>query len=634
MRPAAAPVALLGALLMTLVSSCAPFGLGEGPQQVLDAFTQSVAKGKVPDALFVGQDAAAYDRVVSGMTADPIVSWADATTKDDRASATLTWHWTVSGSTWVYRSTAKMVKVAGKGESNQWQIEYQPSLVEPSLQAGERLVEQSVQPPRADILGADDAPIVSERPVVRVGLDKTRLPADNPLILARVATKLARTVDIDVNDYVELAKKMGPNAFVPAIVYRKAEVPPEVTALAAQTPAVLTIADQLSLASSKEFAAPLLGSVGAATAELVQNSGGRIAPGDLTGTSGLQLRYDEQLAGTDGTTVLAKSKSGQRVLFSIDPVVGQPLRTTLDPKLQQEADQLLSRVGPPSAMVAIKPSTGALLAVANGPGTDGQNIATYGRYAPGSTFKMVTALALLRAGFEPSSRVHCDESISVDGKEFANYPDYPASALGAITLTEAIAHSCNTAMISAGDKLSKGALAQAAASLGFGVDHDLGFPAYFGEVPKPQSQTQAAADLIGQGQISASPMAIAVVMASIIKGHTVVPQLIEDQTPVKDPSAGPTKALTESAQLSQMLRAVVTQGSGAGLRGLPGPEVIAKTGTAQYGDHAPYPTHASMVAGQGDLAVAVFVGTGESGSQTAGPLLKRFLTTAHNQVSG
>jgi hypothetical protein len=115
MRPAAAPVALLGALLMTLVSSCAPFGLGEGPQQVLDAFTQSVAKGKVPDALFVGQDAAAYDRVVSGMTADPIVSWADATTKDDRASATLTWHWTVSGSTWVYRSTAKMVKVAGKG---------------------------------------------------------------------------------------------------------------------------------------------------------------------------------------------------------------------------------------------------------------------------------------------------------------------------------------------------------------------------------------------------------------------------------------------------------------------------------------------------------------------------------------
>ncbi|MEZ5161279.1 MAG: penicillin-binding transpeptidase domain-containing protein [Marmoricola sp.] len=225
-------------------------------------------------------------------------------------------------------------------------------------------------------------------------------------------------------------------------------------------------------------------------------------------------------------------------------------------------------------------------------------------------------------------------SISVDGKEFANYPDYPASALGAITLTEAIAHSCNTAMISAGDKLSKGALAQAAASLGFGVDHDLGFPAYFGEVPKPQSQTQAAADLIGQGQISASPMAIAVVMASIIKGHTVVPQLIEDQTPVKDPSAGPTKALTESAQLSQMLRAVVTQGSGAGLRGLPGPEVIAKTGTAQYGDHAPYPTHAWMVAGQGDLAVAVFVGTGESGSQTAGPLLKRFLTTAHNQVSG
>jgi cell division protein FtsI/penicillin-binding protein 2 len=56
--------------------------------------------------------------------------------------------------------------------------------------------------------------------------------------------------------------------------------------------------------------------------------------------------------------------------------------------------------------------------------------------------------------------------------------------------------------------------------------------------------------------------------------------------------------------------------------------VIAKTGTAEFGTEPPLPTHAWMVAGRGDLAVAVFVERGDSGSGTAGPILRRFLDTA------
>jgi cell division protein FtsI/penicillin-binding protein 2 len=77
------------------------------------------------------------------------------------------------------------------------------------------------------------------------------------------------------------------------------------------------------------------------------------------------------------------------------------------------------------------------------------------------------------------------------------------------------------------------------------------------------------------------------------------------------------------------MRAVVTVGSGSFLAGLPG-EVGAKTGTAEYGQPGPsgdLPTHAWMIATRDDLAVAVFVQTGESGSRTAGPLLERFLTS-------
>ena len=133
----------------------------------------------------------------------------------------------------------------------------------------------------------------------------------------------------------------------------------------------------------------------------------------------------------------------------------------------------------------MRPSTGDILAAANGPGTDGYNMATFGQFAPGSTFKSVSSLALLRDGLTPSSTVPCTDRIVVDGKAFENYDDYPAGGLGRIPLRTAVANSCNTAFISQAGKLSDDALADAAASLGMGVDHDLGFPAYFGSVEPP-----------------------------------------------------------------------------------------------------------------------------------------------------
>ena len=84
----------------------------------------------------------------------------------------------------------------------------------------------------------------------------------------------------------------------------------------------------------------------------------------------------------------------------------------------------------------------------------------------------------------------------------------------------------------------------------------------------------------------------------------------------------------EARQLRSMMRGVVTQGSGRVLGGLDGGPVIAKTGTAEYGSSAPYKTHAWMIAAQDDLAVAVFVNDGQSGSRTAGPLLRTFLDGA------
>jgi cell division protein FtsI/penicillin-binding protein 2 len=114
------------------------------------------------------------------------------------------------------------------------------------------------------------------------------------------------------------------------------------------------------------------------------------------------------------------------------------------------------------------------------------------------------------------------------------------------------------------------------------------------------------------------------VVASVSAGRTVLPHLIEGRVPS---SKGRPLTADEAAQLRQMMRAVVTEGSGRVLNGLDG-QVIAKTGTAEYGTKAPLRTHAWMIAAQGDLAVAVFVNDGESGSRTAGPLLRSFLARA------
>jgi cell division protein FtsI/penicillin-binding protein 2 len=77
-----------------------------------------------------------------------------------------------------------------------------------------------------------------------------------------------------------------------------------------------------------------------------------------------------------------------------------------------------------------------------------------------------------------------------------------------------------------------------------------------------------------------------------------------------------------------MMQAVVTEGSGRVLGNLPGPAMLAKTGTAEYGTSEPLKTHAWMIAAQGDLAVAIFVNDGKSGSATGGPLLRTFLANA------
>ncbi|WP_432478066.1 penicillin-binding transpeptidase domain-containing protein [Nocardioides sp. GXQ0305] len=594
------------------------------PADAAGQLADGLAEGDLSGVAFTEDGAdQAYADVVDGLgEVTPTVSVeevAEPESDDATAVATLGWTWPVSEQDWTYTTEAELRLV-----DDHWRVVWEPSLVESSLHAGGTLSRRTVQAGRADIVGARGERLVTERPVARFGIDKSAVSDKKAVASAR---RLAGLLDIDEAAYVERVKASGDLAFVEGIVYRREEVPVRVAASYERIPGALAVQDSLALAPTRDFAAPILGTVGEATAEMVEEDPERYQPGTEAGLSGLQLRYDEQLAGTPGVEVVTTtSDDEERVLFEEKPVRGTPLRLTLDVRLQSTAESLLAPVGPASALVAIRPSSGEIVAAANGPGTDGYNMATYGQFAPGSTFKAVSSLALLRSGLAPDAATRCTDTLVVDGKQFENYDDYPADGIGTIPLRTAVANSCNTAFIAARSRLGRGDLADAAASLGLGVDHDLGFPAYFGQVPPAESETEAAADMIGQGRVLASPMAMATVIASVQSGTTVLPSLVVDHEVEQEDL--PALRSGEVGQLRDMLRGVVTSGSGVALADVPGGPVIAKTGTAEYDDDGALRTHAWMIGAQDDLAVAVFVETGESGSSTAGPILESFLRAA------
>ncbi|MEO5709078.1 MAG: penicillin-binding transpeptidase domain-containing protein [Nocardioidaceae bacterium] len=621
------------ASLLLVTTGCTAGSSGKSAEDAADDLAGALTAGRLSSLNYTGGTAAQAQKLFTTTTeglgdSSPRVQVAKVIEGADGkpSTARLSYVWRLAGNAqpWAYDTTARLTQ----GTDDAWKVALEPALFYPDLKSGETLRLTSVGPERADITGADGQALVTARKVLRFGVDKSRVSATSAVRQARV---LARALDVDVASYAKEVRDAGPKAFVEALVLREGQAKKQLRAVGSIDGAGV-VRGTLPLAPTREFARPVLGTVGPVTAEIVKDSNGAYRAGDEAGLSGLESRYDARLRGTPGARVEAVDVEGKgRQVFSVDPEAGDPLATTLDLRTQNLAERVLSGVKPASALVAIRPSTGDVLAAASGPGSGGLSTATVGRYAPGSTFKVVSSLALLRSGLEPLSTMYCPETAVVDGKRFKNYSDYPASGIGRIPLSTAVANSCNTAFIGERETIKQPELVGAAASLGFGVDHDLGFPAYFGDVPATDaeagSETGHAASLIGQGRVTASPLAMAAVAASVAKGSAVVPRLLPDAT-AEDAAPETPLTSTEARQLRSLMRGVVTQGSGRFLAGVPGAPVLAKTGTAEFGDTAPLQTHAWMIAVHGDLAVAVFVDVGASGSGTAGPLLDRFLRAA------
>lgn len=545
------------------------------------------------------------------------------------ATATLTWTWPVAtDEAWEYETVAELTYPGpADGEAGAWEAAWNLGVLVPGLEAGERLSVERTEPVRGDIVTTSGETLVGLTPVHRVGIDKTRPGWESAAAALGDVLGFDQATTDDIAAQVESA---GAKAFINVITIRDND--PEYDFEAAMEIAgVVGIPDEIPLARDRDFARGLLGTVGEATEEIVKDSEGTVKAGDMVGLSGVQAAYDEQLRGVPGLAVTIEPAEGggggeSREAFTIDKQDGEPVAISLDPATQLRAQAALDGFGDlASAIVAIKPSTGEVLAAASGPGSEGYSTATVGQYPPGSTFKIATSLAMLRAGTTPDSTLPCTATINVEGRQFQNVPGYPQSAMGdAVPFRTVFANSCNTAFISQHQAISQQQLHDAAAALGLGIEHEVPFGAAagFGDVPTEASGTEHAASMIGQGQVLATPLAMATVAASVSAGHTVSPWLVEPTG--KDAEAAPAGDLTEdeAATLRDLMGGVVEEGSATILQDVPG-IVGAKTGTAQFGDGSK--AHVWMLAVADDLAAVVFIEEGELGSTTAGPVMHEFL---------
>ncbi|MBV8950744.1 MAG: penicillin-binding protein [Actinobacteria bacterium] len=499
-----------------------------------------------------------------------------------------------------------------------WKIRWSPDVVHPQLTEGARFATARVVPPRAPILAVDGSPLTTNTTTVDIGVEPRRvkdrltllatLQRDTGVSAATIAGRLdnpgvrpdafVTVATVDEEQYQAVRDDLYP---VPGIVFHR---------------------NPARVAATPELAQHVVGTVGPVTAELLKSLGAPYTSADVVGLSGLERTFERRLAGTPDVVVqIVPSDGSQPVELLRRPgVAPQPLRTTIDLRMQRAAEAALQNVVNPAAFVVVQPSTGQIRAVVSTPTTTEFNRAFQGQYPPGSTFKIITSATLLGAGAAPNTMTSCPATLDVGGRTFKNFEGEAQSRLSFAT---AFAQSCNTAFIQLGATVSNDQVAAMTRTFGYGSTFDLGVAAASGSFPTPSDQVEHAAAVIGQGRVLASPLEMTTVAAAVADGTWRSPSLVVDPPPTA-PATNPLP-LAVTNTLRTFMLGVVANGTGTSAS-VPGqPPVAGKTGTAEFGNAVPPKTHAWFVGYRGDLAFGVLVEGGGVGGRVAAPIAAKFL---------
>ncbi len=643
-----AVVAVLAAVAIVVLTQADEEGDGGASDQAaaeaaISRFVEAVNAGSPGEGGTAqpGEEvAAAYAAITEGLgdptlTATPgDVTLSDGEEEQGTATAPLEVVWSVDGATWNTSGTVTAVFAGAEGQPGGWSVLWDIAALDNRLRAGDSLSAVTTDAGRAAILDGAGEPLVAPTEVVIVGVEPGAVP-DTPA----VAGELARLLDIDGVALAARIDAAPDDQFVEVITLRRTDYDPIRDQLQA-LPGTRFREDTQALPPNRTFARPILGSVGPADEEDVAESEGQVEAGDIIGQAGIQARYDEQLSGTPGLEIRVTRAESQtpvdgssttattapvapavETLETIPPGPGTPVRLTLDRAAQEAAEAALAGDPRLTALVAVRVSTSEVLAAATGPTGSGQNIAFNGQVAPGSTFKVVSTLAHIRKGLTPDQVVDCPLEATAGGQPFRNAGDF---VLGPVPFREDFAASCNTAFVNLSADLQPNDLTDAAAAFGIGGEWDPGLGVFTGSVPPYDSAADAGAASIGQGRVQASPLAMAMVAATVAAGRWKAPYVVAEPAPEDQPAEIPLDP-TAAGYLREMMALVVDDGTATGaLGGLPG-DIFAKTGTAEFGSGETLQTNAWIIGWRDDVAFCVFVEGGAGGGSVAGPIAASFL---------
>ena len=376
--------------------------------------------------------------------------------------------------------------------------------------------------------------------------------------------------------------------------------------------------------------------------------------GDIVGQSGIEKTYNALLMGEDGARRVVVNSVGReiRTLEQVEPTEGKRLRLTIDVDVQRAIEEGYRAFGYKGAAVVMNPQNGEVLAFTSLPAYDPNAFASgidraawaalntdefrpltdralQGRYSPGSTFKMTVASAALEEGvITPDFKVHCTGAGVFYGRAFKCWK---RGGHGTVDLRHAIEQSCNVYFYTVGNMVGIDRINKWATRLGLGVKSGIDLPnEVAGLVPSTEWKRERTGEKwyagetisvsIGQGQVSVTPISMAVMISTIANGGTrVTPHLLrasDDGGGWKD--VPPPAPQSVSAMKPENLQAIrdglwlVVNGAGTGGRArIPGYDVA---GQDRYGT--------------GDFPRGRSRGRGQDGTRPARSRLVRVLRTA------
>jgi cell division protein FtsI/penicillin-binding protein 2 len=561
------------------LSACTP--KPNGPEPVATAFFTALAKGDTTAAAALSDRPevarTALNQAWAGLQAtklDAQILGSKYAEDTGSISYRYTWH-LPKNRTWTYDGQLNMVRDEGH-----WQVRWSATGLHPNLGENQTFALRADAPPRASVNERGGSDVLRPGFLYGYALDAKAAGGDLMPTATIVADTLRRfDPTMDAQRLAETASSSAKP--LDLITLRQADRDAVAPAIGNLPGVVITPRPEL-LPTDDRFAPDIINQV--------------------------KKSVVDELDGKAGWRVVSVNQNGADVEV-LDETPGAPapsVTISLDRAVQNAAQDAVDMVGKKAMIVAIKPSTGDILAVAQNAAADADGpAATTGLYPPGSTFKIITAGAAIdRDMATPNTLLGCPGHIDIGQRTIPNYGGFD---LGTVPMSRAFANSCNTTFAELASRMPPRGLTTAAAQYGIGTDYVVdGITTVTGSVPPTVNLTERTEDGFGQGKVLVSPFGMALAAATVAAGKTPVPQLIEgSHTEV----AGDTPTITPKMVdgLRPMMQLVVTNGTAKELNG--SGDVRGKTGEAEFNGGS----HAWFAGYRGDLAfAALIVGGGSS----------------------